>query len=265
LSPVRLASVSALVVAALVFAFPHARLRAALLAETDQADAVRMAYLQAWLRATPRDGALLGALADEYVHAGRLQEAEDTLARMPAPLPPELWRATLITRLAIESRRAEPAAKALETALLKQAKDADWSVAELRVLAAHARALDLPDLTLHFYRQLATKDVRHADTWRETTADFLSEAGDHVAAAETWFALQRQAGPVSAQRRYFIAGLSALEAGGLGNRALREAEHLAGPLLNDAPTLRFLIRLAGDAHRPDLAERYAARLGRPSA
>ncbi|WP_414056658.1 hypothetical protein, partial [Staphylococcus aureus] len=88
--------------------------------------------------------------------------------------------------------------------------------------------------------------------------------GEYRAAAAANFAAQATATSLDEQRRYFIAGLKALQSGNLLDDAMTEAQRRVGPLIDDTETLRFLTRLAMACNRPDLADQYARRLLRLS-
>ena len=268
LSPWLIGTLGALVGLALALMFPRERLEARLL-EGGKVDALSVAYLEAWLRVRPNDGEFLSVLAAQYVRTGRLEEAEAMVARMRALHDAVLEREALLLDIAIREQRAyalqpkDPKRAALLDdlrGLLKQALGFKWTAAELEILANKARGLDLGAIAVQFYQRLAKQDVAHAAHWQARTAEIALGVGEYRAAAAANFAAQAAATSLDEQRRYFIAGLQALQGGNLFDEAMTEAQRRVGPLIDDTETLRFLTRLAMACNRPDLADQYARRL-----
>lgn len=232
-----------------------------------------MAYLEAWLRVRPNDGEFLSVLGAQYVRTGRLAEAEAMVARMRALHDKTLDREALLLDIAIREQRAyalqpnDPQRAAMLVdlrGLLKQALDYRWTAAELEMLGAKSRGLDQGAIAIQFYQRLAKQDVARATQWQARTAEIALGVGEYRAAAAANFAAQATATSRDEQRRYFIAGLKALQAGNLLDDAMTEAQRRVGPLIDDTETLRFLTRLAMACNRPDLADQYARRLLRLS-
>jgi len=265
-------TLGALIGLALALMFPRERLEARLL-EGGKVDALSVAYLEAWLRVRPNDGEFLSVLAAQYVRTGRLAEAEAMVARMRALRDKTLDREALLLDIAIREQRAyalqpnDPQRAAMLVdlrGLLKQALDYRWTAAELEMLAAKSRGLDQGAIAIQFYQRLAKQDVARAAQWQARTAEIALGVGEYRAAAAANFAAQATAKSLDEQRRYFIAGLKALQAGNLLDDAMTEAQRRVGPLIDDTETLRFLTRLAMACNRPDLADQYARRLLRLS-
>lgn len=265
-------TLGALIGLALALMFPRERLEARLL-EGGKVDALSVAYLEAWLRVRPNDGEFLSVLAAQYVRTGRLAEAEAMVARMRAQHDKTLDREALLLDIAIREQRAyalqpnDPQRAAMLVdlrGLLKQALDYRWTAAELEMLAAKSRGLDQGAIAIQFYQRLAKQDVARAAQWQARTAEIALGVGEYRAAAAANFAAQATAKSLDEQRRYFIAGLKALQAGNLLDDAMTEAQRRVGPLIDDTETLRFLTRLAMACNRPDLADQYARRLLRLS-
>lgn len=268
LPPWLIGTLGALVGLALALMFPRERLEARLL-EGGKVDALSVAYLEAWLRVRPNDGEFLSVLAAQYVRTGRLDDAEAMLARMRALHEKSLEREALLLDIAIREQRAyalqpnDPRRASLLNdlrGLLKQALDYRWTAAELEILAGKARALDQGAIAVQFYQRLARQDVARAAQWQARTAEIALGVGEYRAAAAANFAAQASAKSLDEQRRYFIAGLKALQGGNLLDDAMTEAQRRVGPLIDDTETLRFLTRLALACNRPDLADQYARRL-----
>ncbi|CAJ0769990.1 tetratricopeptide repeat protein [Ralstonia chuxiongensis] len=265
-------TLGALIGLALALMFPRERLEARLL-EGGKVDALSVAYLEAWLRVRPNDGEFLSVLAAQYVRTGRLAEAEAMVARMRALRDKTLDREALLLDIAIREQRAyalqpnDPQRAAMLVdlrGLLKQALDYRWTAAELEMLAAKSRGLNRGAIAIQFYQRLAKQDVARAAQWQARTAEIALGVGEYRAAAAANFAAQATAKSLDEQRRYFIAGLKALQAGNLLDDAMTEAQRRVGPLIDDTETLRFLTRLAMACNRPDLADQYARRLLRLS-
>ena len=268
LPPWLIGTLGALIGLALALMFPRERLEARLL-EGGKVDALSVAYLEAWLRVRPNDGEFLSVLAAQYVRTGRLDEAEAMLARMRALHDKSVEREALLLDIAIREQRAYalPPADVRRAAmlndlrgLLKQALDYRWTAEELEMLAGKARALDQGAMAVQFYQRLAKQDVARAAQWQARTAEIALGVGEYRAAAAANFAAQASAKSLDEQRRYFIAGLKALQSGNLLDDAMTEAQRRVGPLIDDTETLRFLTRLALACNRPDLADQYARRL-----
>lgn len=261
-------TLGALIGLALALMFPRERLEARLL-EGGKVDALSVAYLEAWLRVRPNDGEFLSVLAAQYVRTGRLEEAEAMVARMRALHDKSLDREALLLDIAIREQRAyalqpnDPQRAAMLVdlrGLLKQALDYRWTASELEILAAKSRGLDQGAIAMQFYQRLAKQDVARAAQWQARTAEIALGVGEYRAAAAANFAAQDTAKSLDEQRRYFIAGLKALQGGNLLDDAMTEAQRRVGPLIDDTETLRFLTRLAQACNRPDLADQYARRL-----
>ncbi|MDC6240919.1 signal peptidase, partial [Ralstonia solanacearum] len=268
LPPWLIGTLGGLVALALAMMFPRERLETRLL-EGGKVDALSMAYLEAWLRVRPNDGEFLAVLAAQYVRTGRLDEAEAMLARMRGLHSKALDREALLLDIAIHEQRAyalqpgDPHRKAYLDGLrglLGQALGYRWNASELEILASQARGLDAGAVAAQFYRLLSKQDPAHAAQWQSRSAEIALGVGNYRESAAANFAAQAAATSLDERRRYFISGLKALQAGGLLEDAMDEAERRVGPLIDDPETLRFLTRLAMACNRADLADRYARRL-----
>lgn len=268
LPPWLIGTLGGLVALALAMMFPRERLETRLL-EGGKVDALSMAYLEAWLRVRPNDGEFLAVLAAQYVRTGRLDEAEAMLVRMRGLHSKALDREALLLDIAIHEQRAyalqpgDPHRKAYLDGLrglLGQALGYRWNASELEILASQARGLDAGAVAAQFYRLLSKQDPAHAAQWQSRSAEIALGVGNYRESAAANFAAQAAATSLDERRRYFISGLKALQAGGMLDEAMDEAERRVGPLIDDPETLRFLTRLAMACNRADLADRYARRL-----
>ncbi|MFK9827924.1 hypothetical protein ACJENK_25515, partial [Escherichia coli] len=91
---------------------------------------------------------------------------------------------------------------------------------------------------MQFYQRLAKQDVARSAQWQARTAEIALGVGEYRAAAAANFAAQDTAKSLDEQRRYFIAGLKALQGGNLLDEAMTEAQRRVGPLIDDTETLR---------------------------
>ncbi len=243
------------------------------IASTTGPSELGVAYLEAWLRVQPDNGDLLETLGAQYAQLGRRADAERIAARMDALPDARLHRAATLLRLNVDEQQAfsfppgDPrrasALAALRTRLAAVAGDA-WDNADLAVLAGYAVALDAPALATQLYERLARQDAPNRSRWNAEVAKYGLWAGDYRRAAAAWFSLQADATTRAAQRRCFIAGVRALQAGNLLDEALQAADAHIGTLADDRDTLIVLLNLARAAQRPDLVDRYAKTLLRLS-
>jgi len=256
---------SAVVLVVLYAAYPRGGLRNRLLANETPSD-VSVAYLEAWLRVAPDDTGLLTILGEQYVRLGRNTDALRLADRMAALGNTSMRQTALMLRLGVTTRAAfalkesDPDRERLLAAAreqLAQSVTLNWSVADLKMLADDALAVDAGQVAAKFYARLAVQDTANQAHWNEQVARFATYAGDYRAAANAWFQLQSQAHGIDEQRRYFLAGLRALQSGNLINEALAAADQHGGALLHDRATLLVLLNLARAANRPDRVDRYA--------
>jgi thioredoxin-like negative regulator of GroEL len=253
----------------LALAFPRETLHQRLLKQEGGVNGLSIAYLEAWLQIQPDDPEFLSILAQQYVSIGRLDDAEALIRHMRGMPQPVVRRSALLAQIGIAEQRAyahEPDTPARLAAmdrlrvLMRETAAKDWNVSELEGLATRARALELPDLAVSFYKQLAETDKARAALWHKTAGEMALGSGDYRSAAQAMFEQQASAETIPLRRRYFIDGLRLLQSGNMLPDAMLQAEKRLGDLRNDAETLRFLTRLAMSANRPDLAEKYARRL-----
>ncbi|KIG03029.1 tetratricopeptide repeat protein [Caballeronia concitans] len=267
-SPFVIAAFGLLVMLMLVLAFPRERLRERLL-QGDHADTLSVAYLEAWLRIEPDNAEVLSELTREYLKVQRIADARKMLARLSVSGDPEVQSRALKVRIDLAEAQAyalNPAdpkrtARLAELdALLKQAVDKPWEAAQLEAFAAKARALNDGALAGRYYERLAQMKPNEASRWLAQGAQLRLASGDHAGAADAFFAAQTHAATRDDERRLFLSGVQALQAGNRLADALAAAEAHIGSLERDRETLRYLTRLALAAGRPDIADWYAKRL-----
>jgi len=186
LPPAFAAAIVAAVTICLALMFPREPLRERVLGEGPHAgrtmDGATLDYLQAWLRVSPPDAALVAELAEQLAREGRLDDAETLLARTNAAATAAVNDAviaaitdaaalpSLRARLDIARQRANAAASDLPTreryraeqrALLRQAADMSAPPSDMIAFASQARALHADELELAFYRALACPQPAH--------------------------------------------------------------------------------------------------------
>lgn len=175
LRPSIAAGIAAAMVICLALMFPREPLRERLLGEGLQPgrpmDAPTLDYLQAWLRVSPPDAALVAELAERHAREGRLDEAEALLARIDPAVTHEAALPMLRARLDVARQRANAAVadtparqryRSEQRTLLWQAAAMPAVPSDLIAFAAQARALGADDLEVAFYRALACPKPAHA-------------------------------------------------------------------------------------------------------
>ncbi|MDR5808994.1 tetratricopeptide repeat protein [Caballeronia sp. LZ019] len=267
-SPFVVAAFGLLVTLMLVLAFPRERLQERLL-RGREVDTLTVAYLEAWLRIEPDNTDVLNELTREYLKAQRIADAQRMLARLSVSSDPHAQLRALKVRIELAETEAyalapgDPARRARLAelrALLDETIGKPWDAAELEAFAAKARALNDGALAGRYYERLAQMKPDEASRWLTQGAQLKLAAGDHVGAANAFFAAQTHARTRDDERRLFLSGVQALQAGNRLADALVAADTHIGSLGRDRETLRYLTKLALAAGRPDIADRYAKRL-----
>lgn len=175
LPPAFAAAIAAALAICLALIFPREPLRERLLGQGLHAGRTlgepTLAYLEAWLRVSPPDAALVAELAEQLAREGRLDEAETLLARTRAAATAEAALPMLRARLDIARQRANAAAsdlpareryRAEQRRLLRRAADMPAPPSDLIAFASQARALHADELEIAFYRALACPQPAHA-------------------------------------------------------------------------------------------------------
>jgi polysaccharide biosynthesis protein PelB len=268
ISPGGIIGFGAVMAFALVAVFPRGTLEHRLL-EGGGGDALTVAYLEAWLRADPNNADVIEHLTREYLSEHRFGDAERLVSIQRASPDADVRRRALLVDIDIAERRLYTLADAdrgrarqIEQldGLLNTAAHMAWSPEQLQMLAVKALALNDGALAARYYHRLAAIDPARASYWlsKESAAQL---AGEHYReAADAAFAAESVASSTGEKRKFFFAGLRALQGGNLLDDALKAARAHIGPLASDPLTLRFLVRLALSAGRPDLAADYTMQL-----
>lgn len=267
-SPIVIGAFGLLVMLMLMLAFPRERLQERLL-QGQKTDTLTIAYLEAWLRIAPDNAEVLTELTRQYLKAQRIADAERLLARLAVSSDEDAQTRSLRVRIELAETQAyalkpdDPARvgrlRELDR-LLTVASARPWPPGELEAFAAKAAALGDAALAGRYYARLADAEPARAGEWLEASAKLALGARDYAAAANAFFAARGKAHGIDEERRLFLDGVEALQAGNRLNEALLAADQQLGSLARDRETLRFLTRLALAAGRPDLADRYARRL-----
>jgi polysaccharide biosynthesis protein PelB len=256
------------VLASLWFLHPRDGLKSRM-TSTDAPSDLSIAYLEAWLRVQPDNAEMLSVLGTQYVRTGRNEEASRIADRMDAMPGDAQHRAALMLRLTVRTREAfafpendprrDAALLRLRTQLEKAAA-LQWPTDDLLMLAQSAAAVNAQQLAGQLYARLAAQDPSQAERWNREVVRFAMYGGDYRGAANGWFRLQASAASFDTQRKYFIAGIRALQSGNLLDEALVAANQHGRAFANDRATLVVLLNLARAAHRPELVDRYAKAL-----
>lgn len=260
----------------LALVFPYRGLEAEIARDPRQADALQIAYLEAWLSVRPSQESLRYLLARQLMNAGRLDAARGQLAQLGATRDERLAHKVLLAELDIATlelatldrddpqyaaRRQALQVRLLALAQRRQAVAVDALDIEL---AQRAAALGARDASALLYERLLAARVRLSAASWEAGARAMLGVGDGALAARLYLAARDAAPQRSEQRRLFLSALRALQGAGLADVALRIAEADLGALATDTEVLEFLTRLALAAGRPDIAQRYAQLLLRLS-
>lgn len=257
-------------VAALALAYPRANLEDARYYSTQRASALSTAYLEAWLRVKPESSDYLYSLAMQYLELGRWEaalamaerlakSAEDVQTRHKAILV----KVTAMERNSYSIAADDPqraAAVARLADVLEETAQHQWNVDVMRSLAEKARAVGAEELTLRFYKRLALHDTANSAWWYAEVGHGELSRQAYEAAASAYFSAYEAALDLQDKRDYFIKALKVLESANEVKRACFEAERRLGNLAADRPTVRYLLDLARQAGRTDLAARYARTL-----
>lgn len=243
-----------------------------LLSVTDVTTPAQQRYLEILVHLRNSDVDLVFTLARSYLVANTPDKAEKILEHLQGALSPRQTKTAM--ELQYEVRRQQ-------LKLLHQG-DGRWSAvqqdyarqvehlvqtgattAELNRYLADARSIGDSATSRRLGALLHKRAGNDTDSAGRNvhegmTAESALASGDYRGAAAIQFQLMEKA-PRNEKRKYFIAGVRALQSGNLLNEALTEAGTHLAPLANDRETLIFLSRLALSANRPDLAQRYIRR------
>ncbi|MCG8392890.1 MAG: hypothetical protein MI745_07390 [Pseudomonadales bacterium] len=245
-------------------AFPrelHSTLRNARL------DAVSLSYMQAWLKAKPDDYELRLLMARELIKLGRFSEADAQLAYV-AGNDDRYGQEIAWLRLNRDFNRLmtiEPGNRAgtmlhFETA--QQLDQQDWSGLDSEQRLRYARmALLLGEVrrAADAYQRIASASM-NASFWHEKAAKTLLAHGQYRAAARSHMDAMQASDNYGMRRRYFLAALATLEAGGYHQEALLLASTHERRFYQDKWVLYRLMRLAQAGGNLAQAQRYAIRL-----
>lgn len=229
------------------------------------------AYLEAWLRLKPDSPEYLNMLGTQYVKLNRWPAALHVADRLEqlGKDDHKIRQQGLLLEVAVNEQMAyqyppDDLRRAAEIAnylnVLEKTSKYEWDVAMMRTLAEKARLVGDDALTGSYYKKLATADTGNALQWYEKLATIALAHQNYDEAALAYFDASSSAKTLDTKRRYFISALKVLESGDQVVRACDEGEQRLGELVNDQQTLAYLLKLARQANRDDLINRYAHEL-----
>jgi len=230
-------------------------------------DPLTEAYLRAYVAGHPEDAAMRTRLGREQLALGKLADAEQTLAALPAEnRPPEVVQLCLEVSLAAwraaregTPERADAAARALAR-LGAQLSRRSSSLDELTRVATAARELGRSDLAARTGERAAALDRKRCSAWFVGAArDFLA-AGDPASAAASRLRAYDcdRDGPLA--RTLALDALDLQIAADHGADALRFAARLVARFPDDRQILARAEALALANADPAGARRFATRL-----
>ncbi len=260
---------------ALALALPGASL-VERLSQSSRSDLLTVAYLRAWLAAEPEDLPLHLALARKHLGLGDWDAAIAALAAPIAARSPEVRRDAQWLRMEVLERRLASAAPDTPERAAAAAEVAA-QLARLAEIEA-GRATDAAALEPLWQRALASGDaalvrrlfdararlappagLTRDDWYARLSADAERLADPLEAARLRWAAFDAAPGE-AARRGHLFAAVRLLQAADRSAQAFAEADARIGRLQPDAGLMRFMVRLAMAAGRPDAADRYAREM-----
>lgn len=226
-----------------------------------------IAYLEAWLRLQPDSPTYLALLASQYVGTGRWQDALMVAERLEA-LEENRGRAQVLKvgiseQLAYQQPPGDPERRAALERMLTYMDDAlrfDLEPPVLRMFAEKSRDIGADDMRARVYLRLSQADLPNAYEWYGKLGDLQLAREQYQDAAQAYYLAQQAVEPLQAKRHYFLAAIRTLVLGDKVEQACEFAEQHGGELVKDRSSLRYLLRLARQAERSDLALRYAREL-----
>lgn len=246
------------------------------LSQSSRNDLLTVAYLRAWLAAEPDDLPLQLALARKHLGLGDWDAAIAALAAPSAARSPELRRDAQWLKMEVLERRHASAVPGSA----ERAEASARIAAQLATLAdlEAERARDAGVLEPLWRRALASGDtalVRRLfeartrlapppgtplDAWHAQLAGEAERLGDPVEAARLRWAAFDAADTDDARRAHLFAAVRLLQSADRTAQAFADADARVGRLRADAGLMKFMVRLAMSAGRPDQADRYAREM-----
>lgn len=230
-----------------------------------------VSYLHAWLRVAPDSPVLREMLVRQYLGLGQWDRALGEAERLATATRPDTYETAILLEVdalqgqAFEAaegspRRAEGVARVAR--LLEAVNVQALRPATLESLANVAQAVGSHQASRRFYAQLAVAEPQRADHWFALLGAEALSAGQYAEASQAYFSAQAHTGTRDEQRIYFFAAVGALVSGDQVGLACDQAQQHIGTLADDLDTLRFMVRLAEQANRPDLVRHYGQLLSR---
>lgn len=252
----------------MLMVFPRDRLLQLVLNGSEE-DALTSAYVRNLMRTEPDNLELHLMAARQYLRAGRSADAR--LALQPALDAGDAetreearglqWEIRLHDwqGLAKDSPQRATLGANLRLELARDAATINDSETLLD-LAQGALTLGDPQAALAIYRRIGQRRSDLGSASYERMAQSMLGQGEYAAAAELYFIARRQAVGLNEQRRYFTAGVRALQSGNRIVDALAAAERELGSLGDDTEALVLVVEIARAANRVDIADHYVRRL-----
>ena len=241
------------------------------LAETTDS-ALSIAYLNNLLRSDPENPQLRLLLAQRQIAQGDIFDARATLQPALDSPDPQLHRDALwaLWQLSYTEWVRTPETEAVRREAMREelrqqlrALTLEQWPAERQVqLARLAAQLNEPAVGIALNRKLAEAepDPRKAAALYERAAVEALAQSDYVACAELYMLARKTTPDADQARKYYSAGVAALQSGNQPLAALELAERELGNLSNDRQILFMLTNLARAAGRPDAADRFVRKL-----
>jgi polysaccharide biosynthesis protein PelB len=236
-----------------------------------QADIIALKYLQNLLLIYPSDTSLKLLLAEQNISHGDIQKAINLIEPYikQSPTTEAEWQALWLYYQIIRTETyAEPEVSYARIKGLKKMRDLLNVLAkgqlpgeDLLQLAGDALSANEPKLAISIYKEIVgmkTVPAQPSETYEKAAKVALSY-GEYTTCAKLYFLAQQQATTLNENRKYYIAGLKALQSGNLLDQIMDVAQEHIGRLKSDQATLLFLSKLALASNRTDIAETYMKR------
>ncbi|MFO0460179.1 MAG: tetratricopeptide repeat protein [Burkholderiales bacterium] len=246
------------------------------LSQSSRSDLLTVAYLRAWLAAEPEDLPLQLALARKHLGLGDWDAAIAALAEPSVARSPDMRRDAQWLKMEVLERRLASATPGTP----ERTAAAAGVAAQLALVATMEaeRATDAGMLEPLWQRALASGDaalVRRLfearsrlapppgtapDAWYVRLSADAERLGDPLEAARLrWAAFDAATGD-EVRRTHLFAAVRLLQAADRTAQACADADARIGRLQPDAGLMKFMVKLAMAAGRPDLADRYAREM-----
>jgi thioredoxin-like negative regulator of GroEL len=251
----------------LVLVYPHKDLQARLAASEKLSpnDPLTLEYLRVFLRADPENHDLRLPFASRLIRLGLYHEAREVLTPLHSLNNADLhYQALWLELLIVEQEHyAIPknsplyaAAVARHFAHLRLILNQKLNAEQYIMLGQKAWTAGANDIAIESFRRLTLIPHLPGATYAAAALAMIG-LGDYRGSAEMYFLAMKNSASLGEKRRYFMAGISTLQAASMFDVALATADRFLTIFIHDTETLVFLARFARAANRPELARRYA--------